>query len=154
MLSIYSYLAAVVYLMLCLFASMMLTYIYGVFFYFFFLMIRRPPRSTRTDTLFPYTTLFRSCHRVAPGCHSPQFGDIAHKHHRPSWPRSCQAAPPGLAQSPPPPRRLPHRLAAAGRDAGQQTALRPVEPAPPAPAVPRPPPGGPPKDRPDRKAGQ
>src|SRR3546814_4894145 len=24
-------------------------------------MIRRPPRSTRTDTLFPYTTLFRSC---------------------------------------------------------------------------------------------
>src|SRR3546814_1294247 len=29
-------------------------------FYVFFLMIRRPPRSTRTDTLFPYTTLFRS----------------------------------------------------------------------------------------------
>src|SRR3546814_8547211 len=28
-------------------------------------MIRRPPRSTRTDTLFPYTTLFRS--RVEPG---------------------------------------------------------------------------------------
>src|SRR3546814_2348083 len=27
---------------------------------FIFLMIRRPPRSTRTDTLFPYTTLFRS----------------------------------------------------------------------------------------------
>src|SRR3546814_11888433 len=27
---------------------------------FVFLMIRRPPRSTRTDTLFPYTTLFRS----------------------------------------------------------------------------------------------
>src|SRR3546814_9714468 len=27
---------------------------------FFFLMIRRPPRSTRTDTLLPYTTLFRS----------------------------------------------------------------------------------------------
>src|SRR3546814_17317754 len=27
---------------------------------FFFLMIRLPPRSTRTDTLFPYTTLFRS----------------------------------------------------------------------------------------------
>src|SRR3546814_13841810 len=32
---------------------------------FFFLMIRRPPRSTRTDTLFPYTTLFRSS--VRPG---------------------------------------------------------------------------------------
>src|SRR3546814_11560548 len=28
--------------------------------YVFFLMIRRPPRSTRTDTLLPYTTLFRS----------------------------------------------------------------------------------------------
>src|SRR3546814_18457222 len=28
--------------------------------YLFFLMIRRPPRSTRTDILFPYTTLFRS----------------------------------------------------------------------------------------------
>src|SRR3546814_2685606 len=28
----------------------------------FFLIIRRPPRSTRTDTLFPYTTLFRSGH--------------------------------------------------------------------------------------------
>src|SRR3546814_5405542 len=28
--------------------------------FFFFLMIRRPPKSTRTDTLFPYTTLFRS----------------------------------------------------------------------------------------------
>src|SRR3546814_15373178 len=27
---------------------------------FFLLMVRRPPRSTRTDTLFPYTTLFRS----------------------------------------------------------------------------------------------
>src|SRR3546814_11749069 len=32
----------------------------------FFLMSRRPPRSTRTDTLFPYTTLFRSAGRSAP----------------------------------------------------------------------------------------
>src|SRR3546814_6287008 len=31
-----------------------------------FLMIRRPPRSTRTDTLFPYTTLFRSPQRSTP----------------------------------------------------------------------------------------
>src|SRR3546814_11660685 len=41
---------------------------------FFFLMIRRPPRSTRTDTLFPYTTLFRSVPlaqgRRRLGCHS------------------------------------------------------------------------------------
>src|SRR3546814_13752726 len=29
-------------------------------------MIRRPPRSTRTDTLFPYTTLFRSLYLLAP----------------------------------------------------------------------------------------
>src|SRR3546814_16722244 len=41
----------------------------NVFYYyslcsFCFLMIRRPPRSTRTDTLFPYTTLFRSTQRV------------------------------------------------------------------------------------------
>src|SRR3546814_4099108 len=33
---------------------------YFIFFVCFFLRIRRPPRSTRTDTLFPYTTLFRS----------------------------------------------------------------------------------------------
>src|SRR3546814_8381583 len=41
-----------------------MTGIFTLFFrdivFFFFLMIRRPPRSTRTDTLFPYTTLFRS----------------------------------------------------------------------------------------------
>src|SRR3546814_8327584 len=36
--------------------------------YFFFLMIRRPPRSTRTDTLFPYTTLFRSAVIRCPQC--------------------------------------------------------------------------------------
>src|SRR3546814_15390533 len=39
---------SLVLLLLCCFAVL------------FFLMIRRPPRSTRTDTLFPYTTLFRS----------------------------------------------------------------------------------------------
>src|SRR3546814_11493786 len=35
-------------------------FVFLYLFLFFFLMIRRPPRSTRTDTLFPYTTLFRS----------------------------------------------------------------------------------------------
>src|SRR3546814_1599591 len=44
-------------------------------FYFFFLMIRRPPRSTRTDTLFPYTTLFRS--------HASSSGDRAYAEHDP-----------------------------------------------------------------------
>src|SRR3546814_13384363 len=49
---------------------------------FFFLMIRRPPRSTRTDTLFPYTTLFRSpspisCHaNRTPSRASKNFGSI------------------------------------------------------------------------------
>src|SRR3546814_21164537 len=38
--------------------------------FFFFLMIRRPPRSTRTDTLFPYTTLFRSHPRRRAGAHA------------------------------------------------------------------------------------
>src|SRR3546814_12896524 len=38
----------------------LLTGLYGIFF----LMIRRPPRSTRTGTLFPYTTLFRSRNRA------------------------------------------------------------------------------------------
>src|SRR3546814_12968933 len=33
--------------------------------YFFFLMCRSPPCSTRTDTLFPYATLFRSVHGLA-----------------------------------------------------------------------------------------
>src|SRR3546814_3377097 len=36
-----------------------------MFIIFFFVNIRRPPRSTRTDTLFPYTTLFRSLDEVA-----------------------------------------------------------------------------------------
>src|SRR3546814_10296309 len=40
----------------------------------FVLMIRRPPRSTRTDTLFPYPTLFRS----PPFCGSPPCGRLAH----------------------------------------------------------------------------
>src|SRR3546814_17545624 len=40
--------------------SMMYNGSYYLSYVFFFLMLRRPPRSTRTDTLFPYTTLFRS----------------------------------------------------------------------------------------------
>src|SRR3546814_12966620 len=41
-----------------------------IVFFFFFLMIRRPPRSTRTDTLFPYTTLFRSYLRRVPASYT------------------------------------------------------------------------------------
>src|SRR3546814_5378881 len=46
----------------------------------FVLMIRRPPRSTRTDTLFPYTTLFRSL-RARPG-HRKRAGAIARRRAR------------------------------------------------------------------------
>src|SRR6056297_3084363 len=45
-----------------------------LFFVFFFLMIRRPPRSTRTDTLFPYTTLFRSPGAATAGPRPPRAG--------------------------------------------------------------------------------
>src|SRR6266481_2980671 len=55
------------------------------FFFFFFLMIRRPPRST----LFPYTTLFRSCRR---------------------GPRACPGAPPPPAGRGASRQALPHRL--------------------------------------------
>src|SRR3546814_1771287 len=44
---------------------------------FFFLMIRRPPRSTRTDTLFPYTTLFRSVRTHGAGRRADGSGAFA-----------------------------------------------------------------------------
>src|SRR3546814_14148591 len=44
---------------------LMMRFLFGWFV--FFLMIRRPPRSTRTDTLFPYTTLVRSRRRAVRG---------------------------------------------------------------------------------------
>src|SRR3546814_231636 len=60
-------------------------------FVFFFLMIRRPPRSTRTDTLFPYTTLFRARLPARGG-----GGPPAHPGDRP-----------GIGADPRPPRRRP-----------------------------------------------
>src|SRR3546814_5197690 len=56
---------------------------------FFFLMIRRPPRSTRTDTLFPYTTLFRGGFGQAA---DRRIADERHSHHRP-LPVAAPAAP-------------------------------------------------------------
>src|SRR3546814_18714955 len=54
-----------------------------LFYYvvFFFIMIQRPPISTRTDTLFPYTTLFRSLRLndrvlVKPGERVPVDGEV------------------------------------------------------------------------------
>src|SRR3546814_18240720 len=46
----------------------------------FFLMTRRPPRSTRTDTLFPYTTLFRSAGLgFDPDLNLPRAGQLAQR---------------------------------------------------------------------------
>src|SRR3546814_4886629 len=50
-------------------------------------MIRRPPRSTRTDTLFPYTTLFRSVPGAAEQCR--HVGE-AHVGREPGLPRTHQ----------------------------------------------------------------
>src|SRR3546814_20298274 len=54
----------------------------------FFLMIRRPPRSTRTDTLFPYTTLFRS--QVATSGAEIILGNTYHLMLRPGAERVAQ----------------------------------------------------------------
>src|SRR3546814_19227830 len=55
--------------------------------FFFFLRIRRPPRSTRTDTLFPYTTLFRSSPMPEPDSMNTVFDD-------------AEVAPPATATTP------------------------------------------------------
>src|SRR3546814_7380823 len=51
-------------------------------YYIFFLMIRRPPRSTRTDTLFPYTTLFRARQREQIGSAGAHPMASRCRHHR------------------------------------------------------------------------
>src|SRR3546814_1777926 len=60
---------------MCMYVCCEATVNVGCTCFVFFLMIRRPPRSTRTDTLFPYTTLFRSLAYAAVGleranCHA------------------------------------------------------------------------------------
>src|SRR3546814_12410685 len=52
----------------------------SLFVFYFFLMIRRPPRSTRTDTLFPYTTLFRSAGSTRAGECAPRTIPILDHH--------------------------------------------------------------------------
>src|SRR3546814_10610570 len=57
----------------------------------FFLMMRRPPRATRTDTLFPYTTLFRAAFRIS--CPSVQRRvDASGLTLSADWTESCTAA--------------------------------------------------------------
>src|SRR3546814_8906456 len=48
-------------------------------------MIRRPPRSTRTDTLFPYTPLFRSVSSSAGGCDFGSDPNIAYENQSVFW---------------------------------------------------------------------
>src|SRR3546814_10298788 len=60
---------------------------------FLFLMIRRPPRSTRTDTLFPYTTLFLSSSRRCRRC-SPPAGSALPSLRRDRPPPSAPPVPP------------------------------------------------------------
>src|SRR3546814_6667796 len=59
-------------------------------------MIRRPPRSTRTDTLFPYTTLFRSgahCLRSGSGvCHGQTYAPAGSALHKTEGFRTAPAA--------------------------------------------------------------
>src|SRR3546814_16227754 len=52
-------------------------------------MIRRPPRSTRTDTLFPYTTLFRSCGE----CLIPRARELPYTSHSLHSPHSLDSRP-------------------------------------------------------------
>src|SRR3546814_8411935 len=78
-------------------------------FYFCFLMIRRPPRSTRTDTLFPYTTLFRS---QVPAARPTYRGTAAEHQRRDGAPRRMVANG-AAARSRPPRTRLATRPCAA-----------------------------------------
>src|SRR3546814_15326759 len=86
---------------------------FACYFIVFFLMIRRPPRSTRTDTLFPYTTLFRSILRVGQGtdlrpCDPAPAGradELGECHHRLCAVQSEEGRPhpgPGAYAHPPP----------------------------------------------------
>src|SRR3546814_9793070 len=60
-------------------------------------MIRRPPRSTRTDTLFPYTTLFRSARNRPDGCPVAAPRQAVGTRHT----RVLATAMPGCAEHPP-----------------------------------------------------
>src|SRR3546814_2905573 len=74
-------------------------------------MIRRPPRSTRTDTLFPYTTLFRSGRKVPSEGSSPQLPNRAARASTP-----CQISDKVFASLAPKHDRARFRHAACGGD--------------------------------------
>src|SRR3546814_17615870 len=81
-----------------------------IFVIFFFLMIRRPPRSTRTDTLFPYTTLFRSAGEAGAG---------SRQHHEPGQDPAGLAA---AGERPRQSRRAPQRRRGQRSRSGTPTA--------------------------------
>src|SRR3546814_3586695 len=68
-------------------------------------MIRRPPRSTRTDTLFPYTTLFRSSLAAEPG---RQFTILIQRQEHRSWTAVMQDINRPVCASVLPDREVPH----------------------------------------------
>src|SRR3546814_15815475 len=83
-----------------------------------FLMIRRPPRSTRTDTLVPYTTLFRSQGIVGRMGRDTEGGSTGLRGHRP--PSAAKPRCPGIAGAgaAPAPYDLPRRSSAAALTPG------------------------------------
>src|SRR3546814_17920747 len=81
MLSVYYDLLSLFLVVPCLFCYLLCVWVCLVFVVVvFFLMIRRPPISTRTDTLFPYTTLFRSGPRRR--CSTDGCAPISPRRHR------------------------------------------------------------------------
>src|SRR3546814_4323343 len=105
-------------------------------------MIRRPPRSTRTDTLFPYTTLFRSvdldpdlggvdsCARTSVHERKRHGGRLSAAAVRPAWPPAAPRAVPPAA-----PARPASRACAAAQRAARRTPRAspgPVATGPPA----------------------
>src|SRR3546814_472242 len=141
--------------------------------FFFFFMIPHPPRSTRTDTLFPYTTLFRSRKRRSepplPARGGAAPGDGAAVLRLPRLHRRARQDPRRLRLRPgPPPRHLLRRpqpghygVGAAGHPAHHQAVALPrARPTcgrrlhHPAPRPARPPPAPPGADRQGPRAGE
>src|SRR3546814_9939690 len=87
--------------------------------------MRPPPRSTRTDTLFPYTTLFRSHRRVVPA--EMEVGDVRDAPHGSRLPQRRHQHAQRVRAYPVAQRRLHLRQLAVGRDAAVSYALRSEE---------------------------
>src|SRR3546814_20119995 len=117
----------------------------NIYNYLFFLMIRRPPTATRTDTLFPYTTLFRSSASpdrrprrrpaAAGPCPSPARTTPARRTPDPGYGRCTTPPRPAAAQrrggrsaptAPPSPPRRPAYHRAGDRQPGPAPTARPA----------------------------